>query len=60
MTAVTNLPTLPELAALLRIDPDDPADADDVAALADLLVRRELRALSDDVPPLPPRLRDPW
>jgi hypothetical protein len=25
-------------------DLDDPADADDVAALADLLVRRELRA----------------
>jgi len=57
---VTDPPTLPVLAALLRIDPDDPADADDVAALADLLVRRELRALRDNVPPPPPRLHGPW
>ena len=57
---MTDPPTLPVLAALLRIDPDDPADADDVAALADLLVRRELRALRDNVPPPPPRLHGPW
>ena len=47
------------LAALLRIDLNDPADADDLAALADLLVRRELRMLRDHLPP-PPRLRGPW
>jgi hypothetical protein len=57
---MTDLPPLPVLAALLRIDLDDPADRDDVAALADLPVRRELRALRDDLPPPPPRLRVPW
>jgi hypothetical protein len=48
------------LAALLSIDLDDPADRDDRAALADLLVRRELRALRDELPPPPPRLHGPW
>ncbi len=57
VAAVTDLPTLPVLAALLGIDLDDPADRDDVAALADLLVRRELR---DELPPPPPRLHGPW
>jgi hypothetical protein len=52
---VTDLPPI-----LLHIDPDDPADADDVAALAELLVRRKLSALRDDVPPPPPRLHGPW
>ena len=47
------MPTLRVLAAVLRIDPNNPAEADDVAALADLLVRRELRALRDDLPPPP-------
>ena len=55
-----NLPTLRELAALLGIDLDHPDDADDVAVLADLLIRRELRGLRDDMPPPPPRLRGPW
>ena len=48
------------LAALLRIDLDDPADRDDVVALADLLVRGELRALRDAVSPPLPRLRLGW
>ncbi len=52
---MTDLPPLPALAALLPIDLD-PADADDVAALADLLVRRDLRAVRDDLPPPPPGL----
>jgi hypothetical protein len=55
---MTDLPTLAVLAALLHIDPDDPADANDVAALADLLVRRELRATRDDLPS-PPHLHAP-
>ena len=38
---MTDLPPPPALAALLGIDLDDPADADDTAALAELLVRRE-------------------
>lgn len=53
------LPDLPSLAALLGIDLDDPADADDRAALADLLVRRELRALRDSTSP-PWWLTAPW
>lgn len=52
-SAMTDLPRLPTLAALLRINLDDPDDADDAAALRDLLVRRELRALRDHIPPPP-------
>ena len=48
--------TLPEMIAEAA-EPlpafDDPAEVDDVTALADLLVRRELR---DDVPPRPSHL----
>ena len=54
---VTDLPSLPVLAALLRIDLGHPADADADADAADLLVRRELRAPRDE---LPPPLRDLW
>jgi hypothetical protein len=56
---VTDLPTVPRLAALLGINLDDPADRDDRVPLADLLVRRERRALRDDMPPPPPHLRGP-
>jgi hypothetical protein len=41
------------LLAARRIDLDDPNDADDVAALADLLVRRALREARDEPPSRP-------
>lgn len=53
---MTNLPTLPVLAAVLCIDLDDPDDADDLEVAGLLLARRVLRELGE--PPLPIRCAD--
>ena len=41
------MPPLEALAALLAIDTDDPADADDLTVLRELLARREARATAE-------------
>ena len=51
MTAVTNLPTLRVLAAVLLIDLDDPDDAEDLEMAGVLLARRTLRETARDQPP---------
>jgi hypothetical protein len=52
------LPSLRVIAALLLINPDDPADPDDLEAAAMLLARRVLREIDDALDggdPLPRR-----
>jgi hypothetical protein len=44
---MATMPRLDALAALLAIDPDDPADADDLALLRELLARREARITAE-------------
>lgn len=57
MRAMTNLPTLRVLAAVLLIDLDDPDDTDDLEMAGVLLARRALReAARDEPPPDRPRL----
>jgi hypothetical protein len=51
VAAVYDLPSLVVLGVLLRIDPDDRNDADDVETLALLLARRPLREAGKEQPP---------
>ena len=54
------MPTLRVIAALLFIDPDDPADSDDLEAAAMLPARRVLREIDDALDGGDPLPRPPY